>query len=102
MFADLVESPEGRFLGKSFWKAAARTFVPLIVFSEKRSGLGVCLGDSLERLSTSLSSNSALRVDRHVMGGSYTPQGPSTRHWVVSSAMYLKLFPKRSRACRDG
>jgi hypothetical protein len=100
-----VESPDGRFLGKSFWKAAARTFVPLIVFSEKRSGLGVCLGDSLERLSETLDKfvfELRLRVDRHVMGGSNTPQGPSTRHWVVSSAMYLKLFPKRSKTCRDG
>ena len=39
-----MESPEGSFWGRSFWKAAARAFVPLMVLSEQN--LGVCLGDS--------------------------------------------------------
>ena len=50
-----MDSPAGSFLGKSFLKAVARTFVPLIVFSEKRSELGVCW----ENLQKSSSSNSA-------------------------------------------
>ena len=57
-----MESPEGRFLGKSFWKAAARMFVPLIVFSEKRLELGVCLGDFLDKFAFEL----RLRVNRPV------------------------------------
>ena len=100
-----MESPAGRFLGKSFRKAAARTFVPLIVFSKKRSELGVCLedsvslglGDTLDEFVFEL----RLRAYRHVMDGSSTPQGPSTRHWVASSAMYFKLFPNMSRTCRE-